>query len=256
MIQMMDIASICRNVFPSWKVAVLKEVDGGRSDARVAVVDFVSDSATAEVHQPQGLTGGQYILKVQPHTSWPGEKPESSRHEAAVNRSPEFSKEHIPRLRFSTERESLAVLLYDIAGYSLSGFVGADAVDVGSLLHYCRLISGGLLQSWNAQYTVNNSSNAGATLAAWLGYRLNRSEAPNLHTFVSHLTGDRPIFLMAGRVLVNPLWLATANEVNIPISEVSFNGLIHGDLHSGNVLVDRMRPDLNRYWLGNHIWRC
>jgi tetratricopeptide (TPR) repeat protein len=249
MIQIMDIAAICRNVFPSWKVAILKEVDGGRSDARVAVVDFVSGDATAEMPQPQGLTSGQYILKVQPHAPWPGEEPESSRHEVAVNRSAQFSKDHIPRLRFSTERDSLAVLLYDIAGYSLSGFVGADAVDVGSLIHYCGLISGGILRSWNAQYTVNNLSTAGATLAAWLGYRLNRNKAPNLHTFVSRLTGDRPIFLMAGRVLVNPLWLAAANEINIPISEVSFNGLIHGDLHSGNILVDRMRPDLDRYWL-------
>ena len=244
-----DVAALCRRVFPAWKVAILKEVDSGRSDARVAVLDFVPDSATLQDTTPQELTSGQYILKVQPHTPWPGEEPESSRHEAAVKRSLEFSGEHIPRLRFSTETDGVLVLLYDIAGYSLSGFVGADAVDVGSLLHYCGLISAGLLRSWNSKYTVNNVSNAKATLAVWLGYRLNRKEAPNLHAFISRLTGDRPMFLMAGRVLVNPLWLATADQVNIPVAEVSFNGLIHADLHPGNVLVDRMRQNLDRYWL-------
>lgn len=243
-----DIAALCRKVFPAWKVAILKEVDGGRSAARVLVVDFVPAGATPEVPAPPGLSG-QYILKVQPSTLWPGEKPESSRHEAAVQRCPEFSDQHIPRLRFSTDSDDLSILLYDIAGYSLSGFVGADAVDVGSLGHYCGLISGSLLESWNAKYTVNNSSSAKATLGSWLGYRLGRAEAPNLHTFVSHLTADRPVFLMAGRVLVNPLWLTAADDVNIPAAGVSFNGLIHGDLHAGNVLVDRMRQNLDRYWL-------
>lgn len=244
-----DIAALCRAIFPDWKVAILKEIDGGNSDAHVVVVDLIPADVTPEKLTPSGLTSGQYILKVQPHTLWLGEKPESSRHEAAVKQCVEFSAEHIPRLRFSAENDNHSILLYDIAGHSLSGFVDAEAVDVGSLLHYCALISGNLLQSWNANYTINNLSNAQATLAAWLGYRLNRVEAPNLHAFVSSLTANSPIFLMAGRVLVNPLWLTTANQVNIPVTEVSFNGLIHADLHPGNVLVDRMRQNLDRYWL-------
>src|SRR5438128_2690472 len=107
---MMDIAALCRSVFPAWKVAILKEVDGGRSQARVAVVDFVPDVPPAGATTPPELTSGQYILKVQQHTPWPGEDPESSRHEVAVNRSPEFSSRHIPRLRFSTEKDGLALL--------------------------------------------------------------------------------------------------------------------------------------------------
>src|ERR1700676_4790538 len=135
-----DIAGLCRKALPSWKVAILKEGDGGRSAARVVVVDFVPISTAPETQDPAKLSSGQYILKVQPHTLWPGEKPESSRHEAAVKRSKEFSDGHIPRLRFSAEIDDLSIVLYDVAGHSLAGFVGADTVDVGSLLHYCGLI--------------------------------------------------------------------------------------------------------------------
>jgi hypothetical protein len=244
-----DIAALCRKVFPAWNVAILKEVDGGHSEARVLVVDLVPVGAASDVSVPPELASGQYILKVQPSTVWPGEMPESSRHATAATRCPEFSHEHIPRLRFSSDNDDVSILLYDIAGHSLSGFVSADVVDVGSLLHYCELISRSLLESWNAKYTVNNESTAGSTLASWLGYRLRRKEAPNLHAFGAQLTGERPVFLMAGRVLVNPLWLSSVEQVNISVAEVSFNGLIHADLHPGNVLVDRMGRNLDRYWL-------
>jgi hypothetical protein len=139
-----DIAVLCRRAFPDYRVSILREIDGGRSTARVLVVDLVaSNGPTGE---PTTLNG-QFILKVQPRVTWPGEQPESSRHEAAASRSPEFSLGHIPRLRFSTDIDELSVVLYDIAGHSLAGFVGADAVDVGSLLHYCGLVSRGLFEA-------------------------------------------------------------------------------------------------------------
>jgi hypothetical protein len=244
-----DLNLLCRKIFPGWNVALLKEIDGGRSEARVLLVDFVPSPVPLEDPISPQLTSGQYILKIQPISLWSGEQPESSRHEAAVERSQSFSRDHIPTLRFAVESDDVFILLYDIAGNSLAGFVAADVVDAGSLLHYCGLISASLLQSWNANYTVNNSSRVTDTLALWLGYRLSVDEAPSLHSFIAQQTVDRPVFLMGGRVLLNPMWLARHTNLNVPAASVSFNGVIHADLHLGNILVDRTRQHLDRYWL-------
>jgi hypothetical protein len=243
-----DFAATIRQAFPAWNVAILKEISGGNSGARVLVVDFAPQSALGSTPEPD-LQPGQFILKLQAELAWSGEAGESERHAAAAAKNSDFSRAHIPALRHATAIDGVSLILYEIAGQSLTGCVSADTVDSGSLAHYCGLISDHLLTVWNNSYALKQATAAAASLRAWLEYRLDHNEAPTLHSFVEQVTNANPIFILGGRVLVNPLWLSTADIINVPSASVAFLGQVHNDLHPGNVLVDRTAQRRDSYWL-------
>lgn len=243
----LDIGHLTRQSFPDWKTSILKEISGGHSGAAVFLVDIVIDDASAMV--ATRFQSGQYILKVQEQNSWPGEVEESIRHSDAMSRNSEFAVEHIPALRYSKTIDGILFLLYEVAGQSLASFVAADTVDAAALRHYCAIVATDLWLQWNDTYSINADTSARASLRKWLGYRLNPTEAPQLHSFVASQCEGKSVFRMADRVLVNPLFAATSSHVDVPVAGVSFDGMIHGDLHLGNILVDRTLKRIDQYWL-------
>lgn len=245
-----DPTALIREAFPGWQVAILREIGGGHSGARVFVVDLAR-SASGETRQKQTLEPGQYILKIDSAPPASAKTPEATRHRDASAVNEDFSRAHIPALRSFAAVDGCAVLLYEIAGQSLANFVVADTVDAGSLRHYCRLIGRDLLSGWNHGYTISTGTQADATLRAWLGHRLDPASAPHLHAFIEQQTQSQKLFQFGGRVLANPLWLSTSAEVRQAPASVAFAGQIHGDLHAGNVLVDRTKrqAESNHYWI-------
>ncbi len=244
-----DLASLHRKCFPNRIVTVLKEISDGESGASVLLVDFSAVHDASGPNTGGELQPGQYILKTQPHSVWLGEKPESTRHADATDRNSHFASKHIPDLRYSASVDGWLVLVYEIAGQSLVNFVSADTVDAQSIRHFCGLVAVSLWREWNDTYSVSAGAKARDTLRGWLGYRLNPVDAAPLHSHIAKQTGSRPLFMMTDRVLVNPLWLATADCVETSAASVSFGGLIHGDLHPGNILVDRTARHRDQYWL-------
>jgi tetratricopeptide (TPR) repeat protein len=243
-----DFAAAIQQAFPAWNVAILKEISGGNSGARVLVVDFAPQSALGSTPESD-LQPGQFILKLQAEPAWSGQAGEPERHAEAAAKNSDFSRDHIPALRHATAIDGVSLILYEIAGQSLAGCVGADTVDSGSLAHYCGLISDHLLTVWNNAYTLTQATAAAATLRAWLGYRLDHNEAPTLHSLVDQVTGANPVFIYCGRILLNPLWLSVDDIINVPPASVAFIGQVHNDLHPGNVLVDRTAQRRDEYWL-------
>jgi hypothetical protein len=245
-----DATQSIRDALPECNVAILREIGGGHSRARVFVVD-ISPVVSASPGQQTSVAPGQYILKIDAATAPFAEKPEADRHEEARNNDAPFAAAHIPALLRVKVVGAVCVMLYDIAGHSLSSFVVADAVDVGALRHYCGLLAQELLSAWNRHYLVNANTNADHTLGAWLGYRLDPTAAPALHDFVTRQTQGLSLFQLGGRALVDPLWLAVSGEARQPAATVALEGLIHGDLHAGNLLVDRTRQQsqYGAYWL-------
>src|SRR5438105_3916826 len=94
---------------PGAKVSVLRDLRGGRSGARVLLVDIAPAGAS-------DLRSGQYVLKVSDGVVWLGEEPEWARHSVAEARNPNFSNTHIPRLvKYSSGKDPVASL-YEVAG--------------------------------------------------------------------------------------------------------------------------------------------
>jgi serine/threonine protein kinase len=225
---------------PGAKYAILKILDGGRTSASVSVVDIVST-------KPRGLSG-QFVLKIQSKADLWDEEIEYERHTNALNWSPIFGDKHIPKLVHHAEDDKYIAILYEIAGHSLSAVVTADSVEAGSLERYGRLVSRTLLTDLNRQYTVDLGASAKSTLESWLGYRLDPSQAASLHSFVERELATDGVAILAGRILANPLWFCTS-DVARGMDGVQFSGIIHGDLHPGNIMVDRQSSPAEAFWL-------
>ena len=50
-------------------------------------------------------------------------------------------------------------------------------------------------------------------------------------------------------MLVNPLFAAGSDLIDVDLAGVTVDGMIHGDLHLGNILVDRGLKRKDEYWL-------
>lgn len=243
----LNIERLARRCFPDCITSILKEISSGQSGAAVLLVDIGVDSASTTTGAR--FPPGQYILKVQVQNPWPGEAQESIRHSEAASRSAEFAVAHIPALRYAETIDGILLLLYEIAGQSLASFVSADTVDASALRHYCAIAATDLWLQWNDSYSVNVATSARASLRRWLGYRLNPADAPQLHSFVASECEAKSVFRMADRVLVNPLFAAASSHIDVPVAGVSFDGMVHGDLHLGNILVDRTLKRKDQYWI-------
>lgn len=240
-----DIEHLTRKCFPGCRTSILKKIDGGQSGALVFLVDISvnNDSEGTTTH----FLNGQYILKVQdsPH----GQKQESLRHTDATDRNRVFATAHIPKLLYSETIESYLFLLYEVAGQSQANFVAADTIDAAALQDYCACAAKDLWSQWNENYSVNVDTSASSSLKKWLTYRLKETEAPQLHSFVKKETNGASIFRMEDRVLVNPLYATCSTDIDVAVASVSFEGMIHRDLHLGNIIVDRTLRKVDKYWI-------
>src|SRR6266850_1493819 len=227
---------------PGAKCEALRDLRGGKSGAIVLLVDIKSDEGA-------GL-GGQFILKLDEQKAVvPPGPSERERHSEATLRNPEFAKGHIPSLIASCEDGVRTALIYEVAGSGLSNLVTADSIDFGPLKHHCRQLASALLDELNTQYEVKQGVSAHASLSTLLGGLLDETRAVDLHQFVAEQTASRPLFLLAGQLMVNPLWFTTAEVIMSDTANACFYGLLHGDLNLTNLLIDRQQQSGERFWL-------
>lgn len=229
------------------RLSVQKDLVGGRSRAAVLLVDIAPPpKITAAADQ---LLSGEFVLKLDELRVWdPPERHEQQRHETARLWNPEFAERHIPRLLRHEAGDRSIALLYEIASRSLVSLVTADNIDAGALAQRCFQIGRALLADWNKGYSHQQAS-AKAVLDGWLGYRLDPKKATKLHDFIAAETGGRGAFAVAGRLLVNPLWFCQSPVIASDTRHVRFAGLLHGDLHPGNLLLERTDPRSEQFWM-------
>ena len=232
---------------PNSALFVLKDLVGGKSTASVLLVDI---APLEEAVAPFELYG-QFILKLDNKRIWDSPEPnEKERHELAESKNPTFAKQHIPNLLRHKEDDKQIALLYEIAGLQgLINLVTADSVSAGELQLRCRQLSLALLNEFNRGHKSQANVSASESLAEWLGYRLDNQKAPHLHEFISHETNNQSAFVIGGRVLVNPLSFCNLDVICSDKSHVRLLGLLHGDLHPGNLLLQRKDPTNKRFWL-------
>jgi len=234
---------------PGGRFEVLRPLSGGRSGAFVAIVDI---APITQGRVEGGLVSGQYVLKLDAPQYWPSDaepQEEHQRHRLAFERDAVFSKRHIPHLRHihrDQARPQSVALLYDIAGGSAYNTVGAAELAASPLQRCCRELAKTLLRDFNKNMEVKPMT-AAELLSDWLGYRLRPADAPELHELLDRVVGDRPAFSLGGEALINPRWLC-AGAPPVSTTQTFFVGLIHGDMHSDNVLV-RADDQAFEYWL-------
>ncbi|MGA8025645.1 MAG: phosphotransferase [Bryobacteraceae bacterium] len=234
-----------------WKLkaspVILRPLDGGKSGAGVFVVQVSPKDGPSE----DALIFGEYVLKFDAISKWaPAEPVEWQRHEAARRRNPVFGEDHIPPLIRHAELDGRIAMLYDIAGSSLASFVTASAVEnQGALLKQLRRISMAMLDNLNPQREDKPGVAAREILETILGYRLDGTEGRALHDFVLAEYGGAASTVIAGRVMANALQFCSNSVIREDASRVMYLGLLHGDLHLGNILLDKARPDSREFWV-------
>lgn len=112
----------------------------------------------------------------------------------------------------------------------------------------CEKLFRDLLERWSDEDPTDPVTPR-SILKEWLGYRLDPDKGRTLHDFVKSEFGSAREIVCAHESIVNPLWLCTASPAIDEFPDVSLRGLLHGDLHAGNVLTHRAPSELSPYWI-------
>ena len=140
-------------------------------------------------------------------------------------------------------------MLYDLAGRGVSNLLTPDSLDARSLILQGEQIAQSLLFELNASGREVSPCSPKNLLRQWLGYRLDNPErAPRLYEFAAKECNHKDYLLWAERVYASPLSFCTKPEL-AKEQFMSVEGLLHGDLHPRNVLLDRSRPESKDFWL-------
>jgi len=239
--------------FPSIETfAILREIAGGKTKASVLLVDITANKQVAEKENDPKVLSGQFILKIdQRAKDWADEPVEIERHITATewDKSGQFSRNHIPRLRHSFEADNKFLMLYEIAGLSQLRLSGYQHLGIGVHAACCGLLSTSLLTELNAEYKTESPISARQSLEDWLGYRLDAIQGKRLYDFAAAQTLGKPAFADSGRIYLNPLWVCNSSAVITDNTRTRFLGLQHGDLHTGNLFFDRVNPLEGPFWI-------
>ncbi|TAG01784.1 MAG: hypothetical protein EAZ43_10770 [Betaproteobacteria bacterium] len=233
-------------------ISVLRELVGGKTIASVLLVDIVAKKAAPKTTNVVRCPSGQFILKLDVRANgWPDEPVEAERHQVAIawDGSGIFAQKHIPTLHHHFEADGKLLMLYDIASLSQLRLSGYEHLGVSVHAKCCGLVSTSLLVELNKEYKLEPASSARKSLEDWLGYRLEPVAGKRLHDFVTTKTQGRSAFADTGRVYLNPLWVCNSEAVAADFRSTRFLGLLHGDLHPGNVFFDRVNPIENPFWI-------
>ncbi len=204
-------------------------------------------------HSKDKIAPGVHILKLSPPSPWPDDAPEFQAHSRSFERNPEFAKEHLPPLiasfpqEFAAVRERGYAMLFEIAGGSLDRFAPADEREDGNFQKCAGSITEALLFAWADPEPGVDTTPADLMLDL-CGYRLTDTDAPRLHQFVAGYCAEL-LFIEGGEVLINPLrFVGLLGEQNLE-SAPTLRGLVHGDLHGGNILLHRARPGEHPFYV-------
>ncbi|MGW4152425.1 P-loop NTPase [Micromonospora chersina] len=194
----------------------------GRSGVELVRVDISGDTAER--------IPGSYVLRVGPAADNLAEPNERAAHLLIRRRDPEFADRHIPRLLEIHKQEGLVASLHEVAGNSLARFAppGRDST---SLLRIAQHLSRAVMDAWSDPRTVDLLTPYEALTRVVGDTKAEQCRAVSVDLF-----GSKEMFEVDGRVFADPaLVLDPRGDDTVPFMA----GLAHGDLHIGNLLVER-----------------
>jgi hypothetical protein len=142
-------------------------------------------------------------------------------------------------------------ILYDIAGRSRINLAPlSEQVDSQAMLSGCtKQICRDILRAWSNVGVTEDPASPIDFLVEWLGDRIEVSGDQHLHLLVREAFESGDEITLGHKSLINPFWLLSKGDDKLAQPDVVIRGLVHGDLHPGNILVDRRNQNALNYFL-------
>ncbi len=240
------VAEALQQWLPGGSLTVQVPIRGGLSGAEVLLVDLnPPESATPPDGEP-GRPAGEYILKLDN-----ADPAEDRRHEKIFEVARSFAKAHVPELIRSFSKDGQLAMLFQVAGRSLRQLQSLNNSTAKMLPAVCYRLSRDLLGEMNTTYKVDQAGSARATLEDWLGRRLDPAtdSGRRLREVAARLCDHPTAFLAGDQSLINPLWLCDHEALRTGSKTTRLLGILHGDLHGGNVLRLQTDNAVHSYWV-------
>lgn len=224
---------IKNSLYDQWgirKIAFLRILGGGKSQSLVYVIDILS-----KVHN------GHAILKYSTKCQWSvTEQVEAKRFKKVC--TGEYARIHFPPLLATFENEVYSVALIGIAGGELNLLSSLYECPEKQKNEVISTLSVDILERWNSHYNAKFLFSPAFILREWLGYRIIPAEGGRIHEYIEKelkFNYKSTLVIIDGHSYPNPgayiedgsLWCN--NEVT------GIRGILHGDLHGGNILVKK-----------------
>ena len=227
-----------RRALSVWKATTfsVRGTLGGQSGSEVMLV---------EIHTAKH--DGLGILKLSEQDQ---ANNEASRQEEARSLAPALSA-RIPGITHKFEEDVRSAFLMTVAG---GGLLEAQvmATASGGLLNLAsQTVSASLLSEWNRKPEFDGKPVAAdALLREWLDNRFGPTgRVPDVLREVLNVSPDCSVFRYDGEDYPNPYGFAIPTFLGNQIEVSAARGLVHGDLHSGNVLISGPRKIDNYYFI-------
>ncbi|SCF05533.1 P-loop NTPase [Micromonospora chokoriensis] len=198
----------------------------GRSGVELVRIDVSGETADR--------APGSYVLRVGPAADNLVQPNERAAHRLIRQRDEQFAERHLPRLleiyKQGDGPEGLVASLHEVAGGSLARFTppGRESTN---LLRVVRHLSREVMAAWSDPSSVTLMTPY-EMLATVVGV----DKAEQSLSVVADLFGANDVLDDHGRAFANPRRLLDPHgEDRLPVMA----GLAHGDLHVGNLLVER-----------------
>lgn len=227
-----------RRALSAWKTTMfsVRGTLGGQSGAEVMLVEI----RTLE-HDGLG------ILKVSDKNLVTNEV---SRQEKARSLAPALSA-RIPLIPHHFAEDAHSAILMTVAGGGLleAQVFATTSSELRNLA--IQTVSASLLSEWNPEPDFDGKPVAAHhLLREWLDHRLGPAgRIPDLLRQVLHVSPDCSSFRYDGKDYPNPYGFVTPDFIGNQIDVSAGRGLVHGDLHSRNVLVSGLRAIDDYYFI-------
>jgi len=200
----------------------------GRSGAAVLLVDI-------ELKSYNGVA----VLKCGEKTIMDSE---IGNHKAALELSPSIHNS-IPQIVEMYSDDSRIVLLMSVVGWSLLEVDPMSGLTGGNKNIACQLVSQKLLTEWNPNIRYDDTCSLNNVLTDWVARQIgDDSRIPVFLATHTTIPRDALFFRYMGTDYPNPLFSRQLTDQSSATNFHKALGVVHGDLHTGNVLLSRWNP--------------